>query len=62
MKIGDLVRVTHDPTGWIGHGVIMKFRKKSKLNEAQVHWFDQWSDESPRDWNNVDLLTVISER
>ena len=62
MKIGDLVRVTYDPTGWIGHGIVMDFRKQSKYEEALVHWFDQWSDESPRDWNNVDLLTVISER
>ena len=62
LKVGDLVRVTNDPTGWIGHGIVMDFRKQSKYEEALVHWFDQWSDENPRDWNKVSLLTVLSER
>ena len=47
MKVGDMVRVKHDPTGWFGFGVVLRLKNAETRNcgEAFVHWFDEWSDE-----------------
>ena len=63
MKIGDMVRVKHAPTGWFGFGVVLrlKYAETRHCGEAFVHWFDEWSDEEPTDWNKISTLKIISE-
>ena len=63
MKVGDMVRVKNDPTGWFGFGVVLrlKYAETQHCGEAFVHWFDEWSDEEPTDWNKISTLKIISE-
>ena len=63
MKVGDMVRVKNDPTGWFGFGVVLRLKNAETRNcgEAFVHWFDEWSNEEPTDWNKISSLKIISE-
>tara|TARA_Y100001937_G_C7112514_1_gene328417 strand:+ start:856 stop:1050 length:195 start_codon:yes stop_codon:yes gene_type:complete len=63
MKVGDLVRILNDPltSGYAGHGVVVDLRNGPKYPEALVHWFDEWTDEKPREWNKIENLFVLSE-
>jgi len=61
--VGDMVRVENDPTGWFGFGVVLKLKNVDSRHcgEAFVHWFDEWSDEEPTDWNKISNLKIISK-
>tara|TARA_Y100001938_G_C7931064_1_gene349367 strand:+ start:423 stop:632 length:210 start_codon:yes stop_codon:yes gene_type:complete len=62
MKIGDLVKILDGPltSGYTGHGIIVDLRNGPKYSEALVHWFDEWSDEKPREWNKIEHLFLLS--
>jgi|TARA_B100000085_G_C18536501_1_gene510230 hypothetical protein len=58
MKVGDLVRIRHDTTHWLGHGVVLEIRAAGK--QAKIRWFDAW-DEDQIEWEQASALEVISE-
>ena len=60
MKVGDLIRIKHDETYWLGHGIVLQIRAAGK--QAKVKWFDVWErTDDGIEWEQTSALEIISE-
>ncbi len=60
MKVGDLIRIRHDDSYWLGHGIVLAVRCSGR--QAKIRWFDDWNeDEVEVEWEQTSALEIISE-
>lgn len=59
MKAGDLVKIKHDSSFWLGYGIVVEMYIGGR--QAKVMWFDNF-DEDPLVIEQTSALEIISER